>query len=89
MSSASTFEAALFFFVELLILFVLVSTGTNPCFAKSTEKHELFTHRETIQVAAGTTDLQKTVSEGELRPAADMQADVQRLRLAIVEAVEL
>jgi hypothetical protein len=29
------------------------------------------------------------VAEGEQRPAADMQADVQRLRLAIVEAVEL
>ena len=74
MSSASTLEADLFFFVELMILFVLVSTATNPCFAKSSENHEPFTHRGTVQVAAGTTDLQKTVS----RPTWAVHAGIAR-----------
>ena len=62
MYSASTFEADLFFFVELIILFVLVFTFTNSCFAKSSAKHAPFTHRETMRGATGTTGLHKAVS---------------------------
>jgi hypothetical protein len=74
MSCASTFEADLFFFVELIILFVLVFTATNPCFAKSSENHATFTDRENLQGAAGTTDRQKTVS----RPTWAVHAGIPR-----------
>jgi hypothetical protein len=62
MSSASTFEADLFFFIELITLFVLVFAAANPCFARNSENHANFTHKETVQGAAGTRDRQKTVS---------------------------
>jgi hypothetical protein len=62
MYSASTFEADLFFYVELIVLFVLIFTSTNSCFAKSSANHAPFTHRETMRGAAGTTDLHKAVS---------------------------
>jgi hypothetical protein len=48
---------------ELTILFVFVFTATNPCFGESRENHKPSTHRETVQVAGGMTDLQKTVSQ--------------------------
>jgi hypothetical protein len=62
MSSASVFEADFSFFVELMILFVLVFTAPNPCFAKSCKNHEPFTHGKKVRLAAGATDLQKTLS---------------------------
>jgi hypothetical protein len=74
MSSASAFEAEFFFSVELTILFVFVFTATNPCFAESCENHKPFTHRQTAQVAAGATDLQKTVS----RPTWAVHAGIPR-----------
>lgn len=72
MSSASTLEANRFFFVQLIILFVLVFTGTNPCFGRSSENHAPFRHRETVQGADGTRDRQKTLS----RPAWTVQAGI-------------
>jgi hypothetical protein len=62
MYSASTFEAHLSFFVELIILFVLVFTSTNSCFAKRSANRAPFNHRETVQGVAGTADRQKAVS---------------------------
>jgi hypothetical protein len=59
-------------FVEFAMLLVLAATG--PCFAKSRENHEALTHRETVQVIAGTKDLQTTVA----RPTMAVYAGLQR-----------
>jgi len=73
-SPASAFDADFFFFVELVILFVLVFAAPNACFAKSSENHAPFTHREIVQVAAGTAHLKKTVS----RPTWAVHAGIPR-----------